>query len=220
MKKEVYQKFVQDLNTERQCKLYSFEGIEGSGKSTQIKLLKKNLEERGHEVYLFREPGQTPLGENIRSLLLDKQLERSELSNVLLFLTSRSELINQKIIPLLNNDKAVILIDRYFDSTVAYQVFAGNFSFENLCQIHSCDPLNLLPDQTFYLKISYELSLQRQNIRNQEKDYFESKPKSFYESLIEGFDFMAKVAPNRVNMINADSSLDDIHKEILSLCNL
>ena len=114
-------------------KIISFEGIEGVGKSTQIELLKNFLEKNSKSVEVFREPGSTLSGEKIRDILLDDQYELSSKTELLLMFSARSELVNKKI----NNSTAdYLLLDRFFDASLAYQGYGRNLSIESVSYTH------------------------------------------------------------------------------------
>ena len=136
--------------------MISFEGIEGSGKSTQIKLLKAYFEDKKYPVLLVREPGGTDFGEKLREAILHSQNEIAPLAEAHLFASSRAQLLTQKILPHLEQKNAVVLIDRYLDSSIAYQAMARGLGLQTILDLHSHAPLNTLPNMTFYLDISVE----------------------------------------------------------------
>jgi dTMP kinase len=108
----------------------------------------------------------------------------------------------------------VALVDRYLDSTLAYQGVAGGLGFEKVIDIHSHSPLNTLPHMTFYLQISLKTSMDRQQIRGNEKDYFESRPKEFHQKLIEGYDKAAHEFQDRFIVIDGEKSMEEVFSEI------
>ena len=175
----------------------SFEGIEGCGKSTQIKLLTEYLSmNTDYNVYQFREPGGTTFGESLREAMLGSEVKISALSEALLFASSRCQLLEEKVLPLLKTKKNIIIYDRYFHSSLAYQGFGSNLGHETVTSIHQQYPLTVMPHLTIYLEIDIETSKKRQEIRNQKKDYFESKRDDFYIQLIEGYDHCKKHFPS------------------------
>ncbi len=185
----------------------SFEGIEGSGKSTQIKKLKTSLEKRGYNVLLLREPGGSPFGEKLRTAILESTVPLSPLAEAHLFASSRAQLLFEKILPFLDQEKSIVLLDRYIDSSFAYQGSARELGIETIIDLHSHYPLNIMPSKTFYLNIDLETSHKRQAARGQEKDYFEKENKAFYTKLIEGFETALKMFPERI--VSIDASLDE-----------
>ena len=193
----------------------SFEGIEGSGKSSQIELLEKALLASGKEVLRLREPGGTDFGEALRSAILSSETPIAPLSEALLFASSRCQLLSQKIIPFLSKPDRYVIVDRYIDSSIAYQGFARKLGMQAVLNLHTQSPLNLFPHKTFYLKIDWEESQARQAKRGQQKDYFEKEKSSFYQELINGYNHCAKSFPERIKTIDGTKDLKAIHLEIL-----
>lgn len=194
----------------------SFEGIEGSGKSTQIKYLKEYLESRGHSVLLLREPGGSNFGEKLRSAILDSSEPISPLAEAHLFASSRAQLLAEKVLPFLEKDKSVVLLDRYLDSSIAYQGVARGLGIKTILDIHAHTPLNTAPNKTFYLKIDLETSEVRQKIRGSEKDYFEKENHAFYSQLISGYDQSSEIFKERIQVIDAKKSMEEVRFEIQS----
>lgn len=197
----------------------SFEGIEGSGKSTQIQLFKKNLESEGKNVLLLREPGGTDFGEALRNAILSSKVALEPIAEAMLMASSRAQLLRERIIPFLDNPNSLVIVDRYIDSSIAYQGNARGLGIDKILQLHQYPPLNNLPDITFYLKIDLELSMKRQLERGNQKDYFESKGKQFYIDLIDGYEKAAKIFPERIKIINGNDTVDNIQKNIVGHWN-
>lgn len=194
----------------------SFEGIEGSGKTTQIQNLKTNLEAKGFTVTCLREPGGTKFGEGLRELILGSEEKIAPLSEALLFASSRAQLLTNIILPKLKETKNVVILDRYIDSSFAYQGKARGLGIDTIKDIHSHYPLSVMPDITFYLKIDLETSLKRQDSRGNAKDYFEKEKNEFYKQLISGFDECHKLFQDRIKVIDAEKPIDEVSQEILS----
>lgn len=194
----------------------SFEGIEGAGKSTQITRLKSYLEEKNFRVLILREPGGTPFGEKLRQAILETKTEITPLAEAHLFASSRAQLLTEVIMKELAVANTVIICDRYIDSSLVYQGHARGLGVAEVLEIHKIFPLNLVPHLTFYLRIDVDTSEKRQKMRNAPKDYFESKGIEFYKKLVVGYDLMHELFPNRILKINAEGSLDDVTKSILS----
>jgi dTMP kinase len=191
--------------------LISFEGIDGSGKTTQINLLKKKLEHSGKQVFIFREPGGTEVSEFIRGILLNPDIEIDPVTEILLFSAARSQLIAEKVKPLKSNDK-VIILDRFYDSTVAYQGY-GRASI-NLDDIHHLNQIashGLKPDLTFYLRVSLDVAEQRRSSFT--KDRMERAGDTFYGKVIKGFDELSE-KEDRIKVINASRTVEEIHDDI------
>jgi dTMP kinase len=191
--------------------LISFEGIDGSGKTTQINLLKKKLEHSGKQVFIFREPGGTEVSEFIRGILLNPDIEIDPVTEILLFSAARSQLIAEKVKPLKSDDK-VIILDRFYDSTVAYQGY-GRASI-NLDDIHHLNQIashGLKPDLTFYLRVSLDVAEQRRSSFT--KDRMERAGDTFYGKVIKGFDELSE-KEDRIKVINASRTVEEIHDDI------
>lgn len=198
--------------------LISFEGIDGSGKSTQIQLLKEYLLGKGHLVKVFREPGGTAVSEQIRALLLHPESEINPVAEMLLFSSARAQLIAEQVLPALERGEIVIL-DRFYDSTTAYQGFGrGTIPLGDIQVINKVASHEREPDITFYLRLSIEESLQRR--AHLQKDRMEQSGQDFFEKVITGYDELARTE-QRVVTINASEEIDQIHEQIVNkLINL
>ncbi|HET8864893.1 MAG TPA: dTMP kinase [Gracilimonas sp.] len=193
--------------------LITFEGIDGSGKSTQISLLKEKLIQLGHQVEVFREPGGTDVSEMIRGMLLNPDLEIDPVTELLLFSSARSQLIAEKVRPLLE-ENVIVILDRFYDSTIAYQGYGRkSMPIEQIHQINAAATKNLVPDFTFYLRLSLDEAAER--TKNFEKDRMERAGDSFYKRVFEGFEHLAKTEP-RFKTINAEKDIDVIHQNIFN----
>ena len=195
--------------------LLSFEGIEGSGKSTQIQMLTKKLEASNYTVKYFREPGGTSFGEKLRSTILESTTPINPLAEANLFAASRAQLLSEKVLPLLGKKNHIVILDRYLDSSIAYQGMARGLGIDTILDLHKHSPLDTRPICTFYLQIDIETSMQRQSSRGNEKDYFEKENQNFYQSLIDGYELSSKRFPDRIQVINGKSNQDSIHQNIL-----
>lgn len=187
--------------------LITFEGIDGSGKTTQIALLKKWLEDQGKHVLVCREPGGTDLSETIRAILLNPEIEMNDVTEALLFSAARSQLISETVIPALKNDSIVIL-DRFYDSTTAYQGYArGAMDLEKIKNLNAIASHGLIPDVTFYIKISLETSAKR--TASSAKDRMEKSGDSFYQKVLAGFETLAQ-QEDRFVIIDGEGTEDDV----------
>lgn len=188
----------------------SFEGIEGSGKTTQLKEIEKFLEAKKKRVLILREPGGTVFGEKLREAILGSSEPLHPLAECHLFLASRAQLLKEKILPFLLVPDSVVILDRYIDSTLAYQGFARGLGVETILTLHQHNPLNLLPHRTYFLDIDLETSLERQKSRGGEKDYFESEKQEFYQKLIDGYRSLGELFPDRILKIDASVSMTSV----------
>ncbi|MDZ7806837.1 MAG: dTMP kinase [Gracilimonas sp.] len=192
--------------------LITFEGIDGSGKSTQIELLQKYLIKKGYEVNVFREPGGTDVSEMIRGMLLNPEIKIDPVTELLLFSSARSQLVVEKLKPLLNKD-VVVILDRFFDSTTAYQGFGRqSIPIEKIKQINEFATHKLIPDITFYLRLSLEEAAER--TKRFEKDRMELSGNSFFKRVFDGFEQLAKTE-ERFKTIDAGQEVHIIHEEIV-----
>ncbi len=194
----------------------SFEGIEGSGKSTQIQKLREHLTEQGREVLVLREPGGTSFGEKLRAALLGHDTTLDPLAETFVFLASRVQLLREKILPHLTGPRRVVLLDRYLDSTLVYQALAQGKDPAALWQLFAHPPLTLLPHATLFLDITVEKSLERQALRGQSKDYFESRHQEFQRALMEGYQLLARQHPERILTIDAAGASDEVFRAIIT----
>ena len=200
--------------------LISFEGIEGCGKSTQIVLLAERLRATGREVVISREPGATPLGSELRKLLLDPAYSPDSLTELLLYLADRREHRRLVIAPALQRG-ALVLVDRYVDSTWVYQGFAGEEVESSLIE-----RLNHLvvgdnwPQLTFVLDCPALVGLERARERNRETgvegvaDRFEQRHLDFHDRVRQGFLVLAKAEKERFRGIDADREVETMHNDI------
>lgn len=186
----------------------SFEGIDGSGKTTQIKLLCDNLIKNGKKVSVFREPGGTIISEKIRAILLDRNnFNLSNEAETLLFLASRNQLINEELKNKLDSGEYVIF-DRFNDSTIAYQGYGFGLDIKQLKILSNFATIGFVPYKTFYLDISVEESLSRRADYN--SDRIEIKGEKYLSRVYDGFKEIAKENPTRIIKINAVGNLNDI----------
>lgn len=202
----------------------TFEGGEACGKSTQVKLLKEYIETRNDkDTFLFvREPGGTPLAEEIRKLILnyeeDKPLPMTEL---LLFTASRSQNCQKRILPALSEGK-VVIADRFYDSTLAYQGEArGIMSKEDILTLTRMAIGNLKPDLTFYFKLEPEIAFLRKS--KDEKlaklDNIEKEGMEFHKAVARGYDYISNLEPERFCVIDASKSIEEIFEIIKQKIN-
>ncbi len=194
----------------------SLEGIEGSGKTTQIKAIESFVKNKGMRVLTLREPGGTTFGEKLREAILQSETPLHPLAECHLFLASRAQLLNEKILPFLLQPGSVVILDRYIDSTLAYQGNARRLGYETILTLHQFEPLNLLPHRTYFLDIGLETSMERQKTRGNQKDYFESQKQEFYQNLLDGYREVSEIFPERILKVNAENTPDKVTQLIIS----
>tara|TARA_B100001057_G_scaffold452765_1_gene496976 strand:+ start:581 stop:1192 length:612 start_codon:yes stop_codon:yes gene_type:complete len=194
----------------------SFEGPEASGKSSQILLLKKYFIKNKIPFIITREPGGTNLGEQLRKIILNSKSEISNLEEILLLMASRSNHINNIILPNLKKGK-IVISDRFADSTFVYQGYVKKFGISKAKKLHSTLLGNFLPDYTFIFKLSTKQIFERlKNRKNRNK--YDKLDINFHKTVIKGYKEISKTK----RCINIDASLTktSIHKNILSYLNL
>ena len=189
----------------------SFEGIEGSGKSTQIELIEELIRAKGYQVKKLREPGTTELGEKIRNIFLEKTTETVDpITEAFLLYASRKHL-DQNFLRHNLSDGAIVIADRYADATLAYQSYGKGLDHNFVKLIHDSSQL-LSPDLTFYMDISAELS--RERISDREMDRMESESIDFFKKVREGYLQIAHDNPERVVVLDANKTIDELHESI------
>ena len=186
--------------------LITFEGIDGCGKTTQIGLLSAHLSELGKDVLTLREPGGTEFSEKIRDLLLHSKDKLSAQSELFLFEAARSDLVEKVIKPALEKGTIVIL-DRFYDSTTAYQGYGRQINLEAVKEINELSISGLKPDVTFFLDIPLEVSNNRANLRKLDK--IEQSGDSFFNRVIKGYRQLAKDEPDRIVSIDGTSTIGE-----------
>lgn len=206
----------------------TFEGLDGSGKSTQLRLLAAALTKRGYPVVTTRNPGGTPLGDRIRALLLDSRSEATvggiapEAEMALMF-ADRAQSLHQVVRPALA-EGAVVLCDRYTDSSEAYQGAGRGLGAERIQAMHQAVCDGFLPDLTVLLLPPLAASLQRARRRNQrhlqaegvDENRFEREDDEFYRKIYAQFELIAAREPERVLAVREDASIERIAQTILS----
>ena len=194
--------------------IISFEGIEGVGKSTQINLLKAWFEKRNLKTIILREPGSTKASEKIRDILLSNDISLANETELLLMFSARAQLINEKIV---NSNYDIILFDRYYDASIAYQGYGRGLSKDfiyNLIEFTKCP----IPKITFLLDLDVEDGFKRKS--NDKKDRIELSGLDFFNKVRNGYLNIASNDPDRVKVINANQSQSLIHNQIISSVEL
>ncbi|HTX17353.1 MAG TPA: dTMP kinase [Bacteroidota bacterium] len=192
----------------------SFEGIDGSGKTTQANLLVEKLRSHRYVVEFFREPGGTEISERTREILLDKKhLGMSQITELFLFSAARAQLVSQVIKPALLDSK-IVLCDRYVDSTTAYQGYGRGLKLGAVKTINAVATYGLMPELTFLIDVPVETILERRRKSGLPIDRMESGGREFYEKVRQGYLEMAKEEPKRIVLVDGSHSVDDVHAEV------
>lgn len=196
----------------------TFEGIDQSGKSTQVRLLADALTEAGIKVVSVREPGGTPLGEQIRELLLGPvHAGMDPWAEALLYAAARAQLVKDVIRPALERGEAV-LSDRYFDSSLAYQGLARGLGFERILDLNLWATGGLKPDLTFIVHLSVDASRERLAGRGSAEDRIEGEALDFHRQVEAGYRELEVLYPERIIALDGHASIDDLHARVIAAC--
>ena len=193
----------------------TFEGGEGAGKTTLIESLSQFLLKQNKEVLRVREPGGTALGEKVRDLLLNPAFQIDPHAELCLFLASRSQQIQEVILPALNQNK-VVLCDRFNDSSIVYQGYARGLGVEKVKEMCQFISDGVEPDLTFYLDLDPSLGLTRASLQR-EKDRIESEGSSFHQKIREGYLKIAQKEKKRFHLIDAKASKEEVYQQVLTI---
>ena len=195
----------------------TFEGPDGSGKTTQIRQLIPVLQEKGLDIVHTREPGGTDIGDQIRSVIMNmKNKSMHPRAEILLFCASRAQLVEELIRPSLAEGK-LVLCDRHADSTMAYQGYGHGLDRDALSQLLNFATGGLKPDLTLLFDISAEVGLRRRLANHEEWNRMDDYALQFHERVRSGYLAMAAAEPERWTVINADRSPEEIHAEVVSV---
>ncbi len=199
--------------------LITLEGIDFSGKSSQAQLLFDKLREKvgtanQDSVLLLREPGGTPISERIRAILLDRSLSMmAPMTELLLYEAARTQLIAEIILPALEKGQLVIC-DRFYDSSTAYQGYARGIPLTTIKQAHEIATLGIRPDVTFVIDLDPIIAMMRQKNAGRNVDRMESEGLAFYQSVRQGFLQIAQEEPDRVIVVDGSQTIGAIFAEI------
>ena len=192
----------------------TFEGLDCSGKTTQATLLVNRLQKLGKQVVSLREPGGTPISEKIRDLLLDNQHgEMNQKTELLLFSAARTQLVSQVIRPALEQKK-IVICDRFYDSTTAYQGYGRGLDLQEVKLINSVAVSGTIPDITLFIDIEVDEIFRRRTAAGLSVDRMESSGKEFYEGVRKGFLELCKAESQRCVVIDGMKQKEEIHNLI------
>ena len=195
-------------------KFISFEGIDGCGKTTQIKFLEEYLLKQGYNILVLREPGGTKVGEKVRDILLDKNNFISPVTEMLLYASSRAQLVEEKILPAIEEGK-IVLLDRFVDSSYVYQGYARGLGIEKVKVVNEIATMGILPDVTIYIDITPEEAMKRRG--KIEADRLERESWDFHKKVREGYIKLVKEFPKRFVFIDGMQELMKVHKDIIDV---
>lgn len=197
----------------------TFEGIEGCGKSTQVKLLSKALEETGIHCIVTREPGGTSIGNKIRDILLNPDHKgMATEAELLLYAADRAQHVREVIKPSIDNGK-VVVCDRFADATLAYQGFGRGLDMATIHDLNRIASLGIRPGLTLLLDCPVEMGIGRALERNSKNshikdDRFEREALAFHQKVREGYLTLAQAEPERIKIIDARNDVESVRKEI------
>lgn len=211
------------MNSASRGRLISFEGLDGAGKTTQMQLLEQWLQEQGTAYVRTREPGGTPLGIEIRQLLLNRpELSIIPLAEAFLFQADRAQHFAELVIPALQAGKLVIT-DRSYDASIAFQGVARGVGPELIEQLSMLATRSLKPDLTILLDLDPSQVHQRTDVTadasglRQERTRFDAEAEEFHQKVQEGFRMLARKYPERIKVVDASKTVEEIHREIVGL---
>ncbi len=199
----------------------TFEGIDGSGKSTQMRLLAGVLRQRGRDCITTREPGGTNLGRGVRALLLDAQEDVDPLAELLLFAADRAQHVRKLLRPAIAAGH-IVLSDRYSDATIAYQGAGRNFTPELIAHVVAIATEGLKPDLTLVFNVTVEAGRTRTSRRGNSTtgnttDRLDAEDASFHERVRRAYLQIAEAEPERVRIVEASRSIEETHAQVLNI---
>lgn len=191
----------------------TLEGIEGSGKSTQVGLLGSRLREEGHKIVVVREPGGTRIGEEIRNITHNREnVDLTAVSEAYLMAASRAQLVREIIKPALIDGK-IVIADRFIDSSLAYQGYGREISEEIIFQLNQLALDGIFPNLTIFLDVVPEVGFSRRNGTGK-IDRLDLQQKDFYERVYQGYKKLAKMYKERYFVVDSSKSIEEVAEKI------
>lgn len=198
-------------------KFITFEGPEGSGKTSVIMAVEQYLTNKGYDILTTREPGGIKIAEDIRSIILDKEnIAMDKHAEALLFAASRSQHFHQKIVPALHEGK-IIICDRFVDSSLAYQGYARGLGIDEVYAINQFGIGNTLPMLTIFIDVPPKVGLERVFSKRDKVDRLDLETLSFHEKVYEGYMLLAKKFPHRIKIVDGTSSIEQVTEETIKI---
>src|SRR5690625_148866 len=193
----------------------TFEGPEGSGKTTIISMLSEALEDT-NEVMVTREPGGIPISEKVRDILLANENDMDSRTEALLFAAARRQHLVEKVVPALNDGK-IVLCDRFIDSSLAYQGHARNLGMDEIMQVNKFAIENHMPDLTIYLKLPPEIGLKTIQDNERDSNRLDKETLEFHKTVVLGYNELSENYTYRIKVMVADQSIEDVFKDTYSI---
>lgn len=195
-------------------KFITFEGGEGTGKTTLIEKLMTDLKSSGYEAIKTREPGGSKISEEIRNIILNvENTEMEYMTEALLYAASRRQHLEEVIKPALNSGK-VVICDRYVDSSLAYQGHARGLGIDKVYKINDYAIDGFYPDLTIYIDVDPEIGLSRIKNNHRDMDRLDLEQISFHKKVREGYILVSKMFPDRIKVIDGNDTIENIYKKI------
>lgn len=195
-------------------KFITVEGTDGAGKTTQIELLVEYLKKAGHDVVLTREPGGTDISEKIRELILDvDNSAMTDVTEAILYAASRAQHVSEKIVPAISQGK-IVICDRFVDSSLAYQGYARGLDLKLIEDINSYAVNGVEPAMTLFFDLEPQEGIKRKKNMHS-LDRIEKEKLDFHYKVYEGYKDLMKKYPERIKQIDANKSIEDVHKDVL-----
>lgn len=192
----------------------SFEGGEGSGKTTLIEMLTNELNQLGYKIVKTREPGGSKIAEEIRNVILNiDNVDMDYMTEALLLAASRRQHLAEVIIPALNDEK-IVICDRYVDSSLAYQGYARGLGIKEVYEINKYATEGILPELTIYIDVDPNIGLSRIKNNRREVDRLDLEKISFHQKVREGYLEIAKMFSDRIKIVDGNRTAEEIYKDI------
>ncbi len=200
--------------------LITFEGIDYSGKTTQVKKLVSYLRRKGYKVILLREPGGEKISESIRQVLLSsKNIGMNPLTELLLYIASRVQLVSKIILPALKQGK-IVICDRFYDSTLAYQGYGRGMDKKMIEYLNKIIVSGIKPDLTILIDIPVQVFVERMRKNNKKKDRIEKEKMDFYKKVREGYLKIAQGEKKRFRVIDGSGEIDEVWSEVKKITDI
>ena len=197
----------------------TFEGTEGSGKTTVIEKVEQYYLEKGYKVIRTREPGGSKIAEDIRNVILDvNNTEMDSITEAMLYAASRRQHLVEKVIPYLEKGY-IVLCDRFIDSSLAYQGYARGLGIDKVYQLNLIATNGILPDVTIYIDVKPEVGLSRIKSNNREENRLDKESIKFHENVYEGYRQVSLMFKERFKVINGEQEREAVYNDTINVLN-